>query len=78
MLLLTEVHSLLQVLLFVGKAAHLLQYSGLENSVDYTVHDVAKSWTRLNDFHFHFTHTEQKGNKAWIPRKMEGLTRNLC
>ena len=28
-----------------------LQYSGLENSMDYTV---AKSWTRLSDFHFHF------------------------
>ena len=32
----------------------LLQYSGLENSVDYTVYGVAKSWTQLNDFHFHF------------------------
>ena len=29
-----------------------LQYSGLENSMDYIVHAVAKSWTRLNDFHF--------------------------
>ena len=29
-----------------------LQYSGLENSVDYIVHGVAKSWTRLSDFHF--------------------------
>ena len=29
-----------------------LQYSGLENSLDYTVHGVAKSWTRLSDFHF--------------------------
>ena len=33
-----------------------LQYSGLENSMDYTVHGVAKSWTRLNDFHFTFTY----------------------
>ena len=24
---------------------YLLQYSGLENSMDYTVHGVAKSWT---------------------------------
>ena len=31
-----------------------LQYSGLENSIDYIVHGVAKSQTRLNDFHFHF------------------------
>ena len=29
-----------------------LQYSGLENSVKYIVHGVAKSWTRLNNFHF--------------------------
>ena len=29
-----------------------LQYSGLENSLDYTVHGVAKSWTRLSNFHF--------------------------
>ena len=29
-----------------------LQYSGLENSVDCIVHGVAKSWTRLSDFHF--------------------------
>ena len=29
-----------------------LQYSGLENSMDCIVHGVAKSRTRLNDFHF--------------------------
>ena len=29
-----------------------LQYSGLENSRDYTVHGVAKSWTQLSNFHF--------------------------
>ena len=28
-----------------------LQYSGLENSMDYIVHGVSKSWTRLSDFH---------------------------
>ena len=32
-----------------------LQYFGLENSMDYIVHGVAKSWTRLSDFHFPFT-----------------------
>ena len=32
-----------------------LQYSGLENSMDSIVHGVGKSWTRLSDFHFHFT-----------------------
>ena len=30
-----------------------LQYSGLENSMDCLVHGVAKSWTRLSNFHFH-------------------------
>ena len=29
-----------------------LQYSGLENSMDYTVHEVAKSRTQLSGFHF--------------------------
>ena len=31
-----------------------LQYSGLENSMDCTVHEVAKSWIQLSDFHFSF------------------------
>ena len=35
-----------------------LQYSGLENSMDYTVHGVTKSRTRLSDFHFHFTFSD--------------------
>ena len=29
-----------------------LQYSGVENCMDYIVHGVTKSQTRLNDFHF--------------------------
>ena len=29
-------------------------YSGLEKSMDCTVHGVEKSQTRLSDFHFHF------------------------
>ena len=29
-----------------------LQYSGLENSMDYAARGVAKSQTRLSDFHF--------------------------
>ena len=32
---------------------HPLQYSGLENSMDYIVHRVIKSRTQLNNFHFH-------------------------
>ena len=31
-----------------------LQYPGLKNSMDCIVHGVAKSWTWLCDFHFHF------------------------
>ena len=35
-----------------------LQYSGLENSKDFIVQWVAKSQTRLSNFHFHvYTHT---------------------
>ena len=29
-------------------------YSGLENSMDYIILGVAKSWTRLRNFHFHY------------------------
>ena len=29
-----------------------LQYSGLENSMDCTVHGVSNSWTQLSDLHF--------------------------
>ena len=35
--------------------SYLLQYPGLENSMDCMVHGVAKSWTRLSNFHFHFS-----------------------
>ena len=31
-----------------------LQYSVLENSMDYIAHGVTESWTQLSDFHFHF------------------------
>ena len=34
-----------------GKVTHI-QYSGLENSMDYIVHGVTKSWTWLSAFHF--------------------------
>ena len=33
-----------------------LRYFGLENSMDCIVHGVAKSRTRLSDFHFHLWH----------------------
>ena len=32
---------------------YLLQYSGLENSIDYVVHGVARSQKPLSGFHFH-------------------------
>ena len=32
-----------------------LQHSGLENSMDYTVHGVTKNQTLLSDFHLHFS-----------------------
>ena len=41
-----------------------LQYSGLENSMDYTVHGVAKSRTRLRDFHFHFKDYSPPGSSV--------------
>ena len=42
-----------------GKGYPLLQYSGLENSMDSIGHGVAKNWTRLSDFHTHtHTHTD--------------------
>ena len=37
---------------------HTLQYSGLENSMDYIVHEVTKNWTQLSDFHFTTCFTE--------------------
>ena len=50
-----------------------LQYSGLENSMDCIVHGTAKSWTQLNDFHFHDTCwvlgtlLDQRGYKDKVP-----------
>ena len=41
---------------------YLLQYSGLENSMDCVVHEVAKSRIQLSNFHCYVLHTEQ-GNK---------------
>ena len=38
------------------RSSNPLQYSGLENSMDYIGHGVAKSQARLSGFHFHFFH----------------------
>ena len=35
-----------------GGNGNPLQYSGLENSIDYIVHGVAKIQTSLSDFHY--------------------------
>ena len=43
-----------------------LQYSGLENPMDYVVHGVTKSWTRLSDFHF----TSLQSQNISLPAKM--------
>ena len=32
-----------------------LQYSGLENAMDCIVHGVTENWTRMSNFHFHFS-----------------------
>ena len=34
-----------------------LQYSGLENSMDYIVQGVAKNWTQVSEFHFYHDST---------------------
>ena len=47
---------------------YLFQYSGLENSMDCTVHGVAKSWTRLSDFHRKETVSLEKWQSgSWEP-----------
>ena len=43
--------------------SYSLQYSGLENSMDCVVHGVAKSQTRLSNFHFHKAGREGKRDK---------------
>ena len=49
-----------------GRHGNPLQYSSLENPMDRgawwaTVHGVTKSWTRLSDFHFHFSFSNSVG-----------------
>ena len=42
---------ILELALWLSWKGYPLHYSGLENSMDCIAHGVAKSWTRLNDFH---------------------------
>ena len=45
---------------------YLLQYFGLENSMDCIVHGVLKNRTQLSDFHFHFQdHAIQPDQTSW-------------
>ena len=48
-----------------------LEYSGLENHMDCIVHGIAKSRTRLSDFHFHSSLT---ANSVWILEKNKRKT----
>ena len=43
-----------------------LQYFGLENSMDCTVHKVAKSWTWLSDFHFTYSNMQAPLYSSWL------------
>ena len=47
-----------------------LQSSGLENSMDSVVHGVAKSQTRLSDFHFLFTFPSSDSSRQPCPLRV--------
>ena len=53
-----------------------LQYSGLENSVDFIVHGVAKSQTQLSEFHFDFWHIFLFFSVTMRVNKMDVKTQN--
>ena len=55
---------------------YLLQYSGLESSMDCIVHGVEKSRTRLSDFHFHFLRA--KWGEVVGPCTFIGISQGLC
>ena len=43
---------------------YLLQYSGLENSMDSMVHGVTKSQKPMSDFHFHYISSKYITNRV--------------
>ena len=49
-----------------------LQSSSLENPMDSIVRGVAKSWTQLNDFHFHYLGWWEQGNHRDSSRAHHG------
>ena len=58
-----------------------LQYSGLENSMDCTVHGVTKSWTWLSNFHFQPQDSPMEPCGAWqtkLQRSGVGLLLMAC
>ena len=48
-----------------GNSSYPLQYSGLENSMNCTVHGVAKSWTQLSNFHSHIGSWVLISHQVW-------------
>ena len=51
-----------------------LQYSGLENSFDYTGHGVTKSQTWLSDFHFSKVHINKD---VWVIKIIQFISKKL-
>ena len=54
-----------------------LQYSGLDNSTDCIAHAVAKRWTQLSDFHFHFEASLMAQTVKNLPAMLEDLSSML-
>ena len=58
-----------------------LQYFCLENSMDRIVHGVAKSWTWMSSFHFHFQVYMLKNktiNSTYSPHHLLSTSRKQC
>ena len=53
-----------------------LQYSGLENSLDFIVHGVTMSQTWLSDFHFHFWSSQQLQKKHLVKSNSQSQFKN--
>ena len=53
-----------------------LQYSGLENSMDYAVHGVTKSRTRLSPFHFQYSCPDNSIDRGVLWATGHGVTEN--
>ena len=70
-----EAHSFSLSAIF--KCINTLQYSGLENSMGCTVHGVAKSQTRLSNFHFTSLDQEGKAFMSGVSAPIKELSREL-